>query len=85
MFLPSICVAVHDTVKIWATELLSRVQEYIGYHLSKYYSGKKQKVRIRRWSGEEMKSWVMQMQKERNEQAGIIRNESRQDSDLFEK
>jgi hypothetical protein len=32
---PRLLVDVHHTVKIWAAELQSRVQEYIGYHMSR--------------------------------------------------
>jgi hypothetical protein len=70
---PSLLIAAHDTVKIWATELLSRVQEYVGYHLSRYLKrGGAGKVRIRQWKRVELEAWVQQMKDERNRQAGTL-------------
>ena len=70
--LPSILIKVHDTVKIWATELLSRVQEYIGYHLSRVikttgFTG----VRVRQWKRSELETWAKQLKRERDQQAGM--------------
>lgn len=70
--LPSLLIKVHDTVKIWATELLSRVQEYIGYHLSRVIKTTGLKgVRVRQWKRTELEAWAKQLKRERNQQAGI--------------
>jgi hypothetical protein len=70
--LPALIVQVHDTVKIWATELLSRVQEYIGYHISRYLKVNHLKsVRVRQWKQAELETWLKQMQRERDRQAGL--------------
>lgn len=46
--LPRLLIRAHDTVKHWAAELLSRVQEYVGYYLARYVSTKKFRgIRIR--------------------------------------
>ena len=70
--LPSLLIKVHDTVKIWATELQSRVQEYIGYHLSRVnkttgLTG----VRVRQWKRAELEIWAKQLKRERDQQAGM--------------
>jgi len=71
--LPRILIDVHDTVKIWASELQSRVQEYIGYHLSRYLGGSGRKgVRIRPWRRTELQAWIAQMTEERRKQAGTL-------------
>jgi hypothetical protein len=75
--LPSLAIKAHETVKIWATELLSRVQEYIGYHLSRYLKGDSRGVRIRQWNRRELEGWVTQMQKERNLEAGVAVEEEK--------
>lgn len=70
--LPSLLIKVHDTVKIWATELLSRVQEYIGYHLSRAAQvSKLTGVRVRPWRRAELEAWATQLQHERDQQAGM--------------
>ena len=62
----------HYTVKIWASELQSRVQEYIGYHMSRYLKvGAMKGVRIRLWKRAELQAWVTQMTEERRRQAGL--------------
>jgi hypothetical protein len=68
---PRLLVEVHQTVKIWAAELQSRVQEYIGYHLSRYIKGGGHRgVRIRPWRRAELEAWAVQMRDERRRQAG---------------
>jgi hypothetical protein len=69
--LPRLLIDVHYTVKIWAAELQSRVQEYIGYHMSKYLKGRSFRgVRIRPWRPAELQAWITQMTEERRRQAG---------------
>jgi hypothetical protein len=69
--LPRLMIDVHYTVKIWAAELQSRVQEYIGYHMSRYLKGGSSRgVRIRPWKRAELNAWVTQMTEERRRQAG---------------
>jgi hypothetical protein len=68
---PRLLVDVHQTVKIWAAELQSRVQEYIGYHVSRYIKGGGHRgVRIRPWRRAELEAWAVQMRDERRRQAG---------------
>ncbi len=69
--LPSILIRAHDTVKLWATELLSRVQEYIGYFLSRYVKSKRHRgIKVRPFTGEELKLLYEQLREEREQQAG---------------
>ena len=69
---PRLLVDVHQTVKIWAAELQSRVQEYIGYHMSRYIRGGGHRgVRIRPWRRAELEAWAIQMKNERRRQAGV--------------
>jgi hypothetical protein len=70
--LPSILIRVHETVKIWATELASRVNEYIGFYISRHVgAGARRGVRVRPWTATELKSFAQQLQVERNLQAGV--------------
>ncbi len=49
--LPSLLIKVHDTVKNWAAELLSRVQEYVGFHLARHVKAKRLRgVKVRPFS-----------------------------------
>lgn len=69
--LPTILIQAHDTVKTWATVLLSRVQEFIGYQLSKVNKSWKYKgLRVRKWTTSELEQWVHQMQMKRDLEAG---------------
>jgi hypothetical protein len=71
--LPALLIRAHDTVKIWATELLSRVQEYIGFHLSRLIKSTDAKgVKIRQWKRAELEAWARHLKRERNEQAGML-------------
>jgi hypothetical protein len=56
---------------MWAAELLSRVQEYVGHHLSLYLKNRQQRtVWIRPWRREELEAWVSQMTEARRKQGG---------------
>ena len=69
--LPRLLVDVHYTVKVWASELQSRVREYIAFHLGRYLQGRNPKgVRVRQWKPAELKAWATQMSDERRRQAG---------------
>lgn len=69
--LPSLLIRVHETVKIWAAELASRVNEYIGFYISRHVgAGARRGVRVRPWTATELKSFATQLQTERNLQAG---------------
>lgn len=69
--LPALIVKVHDTVKMWATELLSRVQEYIGYHLSRYVQQKSFRgVKVRPFTRAELEFLYQQLRRERDLRAG---------------
>jgi len=70
--LPRLLIRAHETVKVWATELLSRVREYMDYHLAKYLKpgSPRPAIRIRKWRREELITWISQMQDERAKQGG---------------
>jgi hypothetical protein len=69
--LPALLIRVHDTVKHWAAELLSRVQEYVGFHLARYVKAKRIRgVKIRPFTREEMEMLHAQLRQEREFQAG---------------
>jgi hypothetical protein len=69
--LPALLIRVHDTVKHWAAELLSRVQEYVGFHLSRYVKGKRIRgVQVRPFTREELQMLHAQLRQERHVQAG---------------
>jgi hypothetical protein len=71
--LPRLLIEVHYTVKMWAAELTSRVQEYVGYHLKQYLRGPAaSSVRIRPWKREALQAWINQMTEERRKQAGTL-------------
>jgi hypothetical protein len=77
--LPALLIRAHDTVKIWATELLSRVQEYIGTHLSKFAkTSQLSGVRVRRWRKAELETLAKQLQRDRDRLAGISSREENQ-------
>jgi hypothetical protein len=72
---PRLLVDVHHTVKIWAAELQSRVNEYIGYHLSRYIKGGGHRgIRIRPWRRTELQAWITQMTEERRREAGNLQS-----------
>jgi hypothetical protein len=69
--LPSLLIRVHDTVKHWAADLMSRVQEYVGFHLARYVKQKKIRgVRVRPFTRGELEMLHTQLQQEREAQAG---------------
>jgi len=69
--LPALLIRVHETVKIWAAELLSRVNEYIGFYISRHVgTGHRRGVRVRPWTAAELKDFAIQLQTERSLQAG---------------
>jgi hypothetical protein len=70
---PRLLADVHHTVKVWAAELQSRVNEYIGYHLSRYIKGGGHRgIRIRPWRRAELQAWITQMTEERRREAGNL-------------
>ena len=69
--LPSLLIKAHDTVKIWSLDLLSRVQEYVGYYLSRYVKTKKFRgIKVRPFSRAELELLYSQLKRERELQAG---------------
>lgn len=75
--LPRLLIEVHYTVKVWASELLSRVQEYIGYHVSRYVKGGRARgVRIRPLRRSELETLKNQLTEERKRQAGELGSRS---------
>jgi hypothetical protein len=69
--LPTLLTRVHETVKIWAQELMSRVQEYVGNVLSKYVKGKQMRnLRVRPFSRAELKVLLGELKQKRKELAG---------------
>lgn len=71
--LPRLLIEVHYTVKVWASELLSRVQEYIGYHLSRYVKGGRARgIRVRPFRRSELEDLKHQLTEERKRQAGEL-------------
>jgi hypothetical protein len=82
---PRLLVDVHYTVKVWAAELQSRVNEYIGYHLSRYIKGGGHRgIRIRPWRRAELQAWITQMTEERRRQAGNLESETSRGAKLIE-
>ncbi len=72
--LPSLLIKVHDTVKHWAAELLSKVQEYVGFHLARHVKVKKLRgVKVRPFSRDELEMLHPQLRQEREFQAGASR------------
>lgn len=69
--LPALIIRAHDTVKLWAGELLSRVQEYIGYYLSRYVRQKRiHGVKVRPFSRDELAILYDQLRRERELKGG---------------
>ncbi len=70
--LPSLLIRVRETVKIWAAELVARVNETIGYYISKRVgAGTRRGVKVRPWTARELKEFAHQLETERNLQAGL--------------
>lgn len=69
--LPRLVIRAHDTVKLWAMDLLARVQEYIGYYLARYVNTKKFRgVKVRPFTRDELKFLYDQLRRERELRAG---------------
>jgi len=74
--LPSIVTRAHDTVKIWAQELLSRVDEYLSAILTRVISAKKARgVRIRPFTKEEFRLLHEALKNERLRMVGSSESE----------
>lgn len=75
--LPRLIIKAHDTVKIWAAELLGRVQEYVGYHLAQYMKGKRARgIQVRPFNRHELEALYTQLRTERERMAGARRTAS---------
>lgn len=71
--LPSILIRVHDTVKHWAIDLLSRVQEYVGAYVARYVQTKRlRKITIRPFNRDEYEMLYETLKKERDLHAGSL-------------
>lgn len=69
--LPRLLIRAHDTVKYWATDLLARVQEYVGYYLSRHANTKRFRgVNVRPFTANELRLLYDQLKREREIQAG---------------
>jgi hypothetical protein len=69
--LPALLIRVHDTVKHWAADLLSRVHEYIGYHIAKHVRTKRMReVNVRPFNRTELELLYESVKRERDAQAG---------------
>lgn len=69
--LPSLLIQVHDTVKIWAADLLSRVQEYVGYYIARHVKTKRlREPTIRPFSRTELELLHESIMRERDDRAG---------------
>lgn len=69
--LPTIVVRAHDTVKLWATELLTRVEEFVTYYLARYVKSKKiRSVRVRPFTKMELELLYAHLRAEREQRAG---------------
>lgn len=71
--LPSLLIQVHDTVKIWAADLLSRVQEYVGYYIARYVHSKRvRKLGVRPFTRDEYELLYNLLKRERDAMAGSL-------------
>lgn len=69
--LPQAIIRVHETVKLWATELLSRVQEYLSYYLAQYIkSTKVRRIKVRPLTKTELEMIYEQLRRERELRSG---------------
>ena len=69
--LPTMIIKVHDTVKHWAADLLSRVREFIDRYLARHMQSKKLRgIRLRPLKREELELLYAQLKEERERQAG---------------
>ncbi len=67
--LPALAIKVHNTVKHWAAELLSRVQEYVGSLLVRHVK-RLRGVRVRPFTRGDLELLYLQLKQEREHQAG---------------
>jgi hypothetical protein len=69
--LPSLLTRVHDTVKHWANDLLSRVQEYVGFYVARYVNAKRLRgLTIRPWHRSEFSLLYDTLRREREAHSG---------------
>lgn len=69
--LPSLLIRVHDTVKIWSEELMSRVQEYVGNVLSRYVKVKQMRnLRVRPFTRAELHILLEELKQKRRDLGG---------------
>jgi hypothetical protein len=69
--LPTLLIRVHETVKIWAQELMSRIQEYVGTVLSRYVRAKQiRNLRVRPFTRSELQLLLDELKSERRRLAG---------------
>ena len=69
--LPRMIVKVHETVKIWAQELMSRLQEYVGTVLSRYVRDKQMRnLRVRPFTRNELQVLLEELKENRRRMSG---------------
>jgi hypothetical protein len=69
--LPKLLINAHETVKLWAAELMSRFQEFIGFQLSSYVNTKRLRgVKVRPFTRGEIELLYEQLRREREKRAG---------------
>lgn len=69
--LPLPIIRVHDTVKLWATELLSRVQEFLSFYLARHVKSKQFRgVKVRPFTRAELELLYEQLRRERDRLSG---------------
>lgn len=71
--LPALLIRAHDTVKIWAADLLSRMQEYVGFYIARYVHSKRvRKLGVRPFSRDEYELLYNLLKRERDGMAGAL-------------
>jgi hypothetical protein len=69
--LPGLVVRAHDTVKIWARELLNRVDEYLAAIIGSYMQSKRTRgIRVRPFTKDEFKILLQTLEQERKRLGG---------------
>jgi hypothetical protein len=69
--LPKLLIQVHDTVKHWAADLVSRVQEFVGFYLARYVKSKKLRgIKVRPFTRQELEFLYAELRSERDRLAG---------------
>jgi hypothetical protein len=72
--LPRICIEVHNTVKIWAADILNRAKEYAAEHLSRFHRLHRLRgVGVSKWRKKQLEAWVSSLIDDRNKVAGNTR------------